>query len=85
MSIEVRPLTADMVPAFRSALAATFGYDTDLEDTEAAERFGALFERDRMFPVFDGDEIVATGGDFGFEMTVPGHFDSSECGNTPAG
>lgn len=72
MSIEVRPLTADAVPAFRSAITATFGYDTDLEDTQAAARFEALFELDRMFPVFDGEEIVATGGDFGFDMAVPG-------------
>jgi predicted acetyltransferase len=60
------------VPAFRSAIASTFGYDADLEDLEAAARFEALFERDRMFPVLDGDEVVATGGDFGFAMAVPG-------------
>ena len=72
MSIEVRPLTAEVVPAFRSAIAYTFGYDADLEDAEAAARFEALFEPARMFPLFDGDEIVATGGDFGFEMAVPG-------------
>ncbi len=72
MSIEVRPLRPDAVPAFRSALASTFGYDIDLEDASDAERFDALFELDRMFPVFDGDEVVATGGDFGFDMAVPG-------------
>jgi predicted acetyltransferase len=72
MSIELRPLTADVVPAFRSAISANFGYDADLEDAEAATRFEELFERERMFPLFDGDEIVATGGDFAFEMAVPG-------------
>ncbi len=72
MSIEVRPLTADLVPAFRSAISSTFGYDADLEDAAEAARFEALFDRERMFPVFDGDEIVATGGDFAFEMAVPG-------------
>ena len=72
MSIEVRPLQPEEIPAFRRAIAATFGYDADLEDADEAKRFEALFELDRMFPLFDGDEIVATGGDFAFEMTVPG-------------
>ena len=72
MSFEIRPLTDDHVPAFRQALSATFGYDADLDDEEAQARFEAVFDNDRMYPAYDGDEIVGTGGDFAFDMTVPG-------------
>lgn len=72
MSFEIRPLTDDDVPAFRQELSATFGYDADLEDEAGAARFGAVFDNDRMFPAFDGHEIVGTGGDFAFDLTVPG-------------
>jgi predicted acetyltransferase len=82
MSIEVRPLTVELAPAFRSAISSTFGYDADLEDPGAAAHFEALFELDRMFPVFDGNEVVATGGDFGFQMAVPGEQQLSTSGLT---
>lgn len=72
MSFEIRPLTDDHVLAFRQALYATFGYDADPEDDEAQARFEAVFDKNRMYPAFDGDEIVGTGGDFAFDMTVPG-------------
>ncbi len=65
-------MTADDVAAFRTALAATFGYDADLEDEGDADRFAAIFDIERLYPAFDGDQVVGTGGDFGFQMTVPG-------------
>lgn len=71
MSFEIRPLTDEQVPAFRQAISAGFGHDAP-EDDGAIERFNAVFARDRMYPVYDGDEIVGTGGDFELTMTVPG-------------
>jgi predicted acetyltransferase len=72
MSYEIRPLTSDDVPAFRAAIYSTFGHDMDPDDEDGAARFNAVFELDRMYPAFDGDTIVGTGGDFQLDMTVPG-------------
>lgn len=72
MSFQIRPLAQENIPAFRAALSSNFGYDADLEDETATERFAAIFKLDRMYPAFDGDAVVGTGGDFEFEMTVPG-------------
>lgn len=72
MSFEILPLTDEYVPSFRQAISATFGYDSDPDDEEGTARFAAVFDKDRMYPAFDGDEIVGTGGDFALDMTVPG-------------
>jgi predicted acetyltransferase len=72
MSFEISPLTEEKVLAFRQAISAGFGDDTDPKDEIAAERFAGIFDLDRMIPVFDGDEIVGTGGDFELVVTVPG-------------
>lgn len=72
MSFDIRPLQAQDVLAFRAAISANFGYDLDPEDEASAAHFDAVFASDRMYPAFDGDVIVGTGGDFRLEMTVPG-------------
>ncbi len=72
MSYEIRELTEDKVDAFRAAISAGFGYDLDPDDNDAAERFLAVFDRERMIPVFDGDSVIGTGGDFELTVTVPG-------------
>jgi len=72
MSFDLRPLTAEHVSAFRQAVNAGFGFDTDLDDQQEADRFDALFPFERTFPVFDGDELVSTGADYEFRLTVPG-------------
>ncbi|MGA9597606.1 MAG: GNAT family N-acetyltransferase [Acidimicrobiia bacterium] len=72
MSFEIRPLTIEDIPRFRQAISAGFGHDLDPDDKQAAERFDALFARDRAFPVFDGDQLVGTGADYAFTVTVPG-------------
>ncbi len=72
MSFEIRPLLQEQIPAFRQAISAGFGYDADLEDEMGAERFDAIFDRDRAFPAFDGDDVVGTGSDFELTLTVPG-------------
>lgn len=41
-------------------------------DEAARKRFDALFEYDRTFAVFDGDDIVGTCAGFSLGLTVPG-------------
>ncbi len=72
MSYEIRELAAAEMAAFRQAISAGFGYDVDPDDEEAVERFAAVFDRKRMYPVFDGENMVGTGGDFELTLTVPG-------------
>ncbi len=72
MSFEIRRLEQEQIPDFRQAIMAGFGSDADPDDADALDRFQAVFETERMFPAFDGDEIVGTGGDFEFQVTVPG-------------
>ena len=69
MTIEVRSITSDEVPAFHKALARGFGNDAREED-EA--RFRGVHEIPRTVAAFDGGEIVGTGSAFSFEMTIPG-------------
>ena len=72
MNFEIRELKPKDVDAFRQAISSGFGHDADLDDEQGAERFRTVFDRDRMLPVFAGDEIIGTGGDFELTITVPG-------------
>lgn len=72
MAYEIRELTDDGIDGFRQAIASGFGDDVDLDDEMGRERFAAVFGRERMYPVYDGDRIVGTGGDFELTLTVPG-------------
>jgi predicted acetyltransferase len=69
---DIRTLSPEDVDLFRGRLARGFGQDGDPEDDAARERFEAIFEYDRTFAVFDGDDIIGTGGAFSFDLTVPG-------------
>lgn len=66
---EMRPITADELPAFFGMLTGAFGDDIN-DDELAIESLTA--ETDRTIAAFDGDDIVATAGAFTFEMSVPG-------------
>ena len=66
---EMRPITADELPAFFTMLTGAFGDDTN-DDELAIESLTA--ETDRTIAAFDGSDIVATAGAFTFEMSVPG-------------
>ena len=72
MSFEIRELAVEETAAFRQAIASGFGQDSDPDDEKAIERFDTLFDRKRMYPVYDGENIVGTGGDFELTLTVPG-------------
>jgi len=69
VSITLRPITPDEMPAFARACAIGFGES------------GAWYERgkefaetslDRTLAGFDGDTIVATSRNYPFELTLPG-------------
>ena len=68
---EIRTITPDDADLFRSRLSQGFGGDAE-QDERAKERFDAIFEYDRTFGVFDGSDMVGTGGAFSLGVTVPG-------------
>ena len=68
---EIRTITSEDSDLFRRRLSRGFGHDLD-DDEEARARFDAIFENDRTFGVFDGHDIVGTGGAFSLGVTVPG-------------
>ena len=71
MAIEIRPITADEVPAFRQTLSRVFGDDPSDED-DADERFIAFFDLERTYVPFDGGEMVGVAGSFTFDVSLPG-------------
>lgn len=71
MEITTRPITADEVVRFRTAIK--FGFGEDLNDDEfPPERFEDLFPLDRTSAAFDGDQMVGTLAGLPFDVTVPG-------------
>lgn len=71
MSIEIRTVADDEVPAYRQAVAATFGDDPD-SDPQASDRIRALVPREQRWAAFDGDTIVATAGSLDHAIALPG-------------
>jgi predicted acetyltransferase len=69
MDLEIRPVTADEVPAFCRAEELAFGVQLDPEDLGW---FAAMIEPERSLAVFDQGRIVATAGALSMELTVPG-------------
>jgi predicted acetyltransferase len=69
--MEIRPITDDEIPLFRTALVSTFGGDV-ASDPNGDARFRALIPAGRAVAAFDGAQIVATSAAFDFTLTVPG-------------
>jgi predicted acetyltransferase len=67
--LTLRPFTPEEFEAAYRLLMRVFGQKVEDADIEA-ER--AVFEYDRSLAVFDGDEMVACMGGYGFDMSVPG-------------
>ena len=61
MAMEIRPISADEVPAFVDAMSVPFGFDPK---PEQLERFKNTFELAPARAAFDGGKIVATFGAF---------------------
>ncbi|MFP5331511.1 MAG: GNAT family N-acetyltransferase, partial [Acidimicrobiia bacterium] len=73
--IDVRPVRAEELEAFLTAISGPFGFDLPDDATERAEmveRTARTFEPERSRCAFDGDRIVGTLGTFSFDMTTPG-------------
>jgi predicted acetyltransferase len=68
-SYPIRPITDDEVEAFTAHLDFAFHENPPQEALDLGMR---LLPRDRTMAAFDGDELVGTGGDLPFELTVPG-------------
>ena len=65
----VRPITDGEVEAFTAQL--DLGYHEN-PPQEAHDLWMRLLPRERTIAAFDGEELVGTGGEFAFRMTVPG-------------
>ncbi|WET81230.1 GNAT family N-acetyltransferase [Amycolatopsis sp. QT-25] len=67
--LTLRTLTTDDLPAFSAMLARAFLTD----DTESMQyREGLVFEPERSYGVFDGDQLIGTGELLTRRITVPG-------------
>lgn len=67
--MEVRIIDEGDVDDFITVLENTFGFEAK---EERRQEFLKQYELDRLFAVFDDDAMVATGGAFSFDLTVPG-------------
>ena len=69
MSISIRTITDSDFEAFNATMARTFARDFNPENLHYRRE---LFEFDRNYGAFDGDECVGTSGIFTYQMAVPG-------------
>src|SRR5215469_1581591 len=72
MSLEIRPVTHDELPAFWRAAHISFG---ERPDEAQFESWRELLEVDRTLAAFDPDEvdaIVASAAAYSFKLTLPG-------------
>ena len=65
----VRAISDDEVAAFNAQL--DFGFHETLPQ-EAHDLWMAVLPLERTVAAFDGEELISTGGDLPFELTVPG-------------
>ncbi len=82
MSYELRSITTDEVPAFRTAVALGFGQDYK---PDGDDRFRSLMPLERTVAAFEGNVIVGTLGDFDLRLTVPGGAQVPMAGTTMVG
>lgn len=68
---EVRPIAPEEASIYRARISRGFGADPEQEEG-ADERFLSIFDPDRMLAVFDGGDIVGTGGAITMDVTLPG-------------
>jgi predicted acetyltransferase len=69
VEVEVRAIGRDELPTLGRVFCTVVG---DELGRDLIADFGHLFEPERSLCAFDGDAMVATGGVFSFELTVPG-------------
>ncbi|WP_157695109.1 GNAT family N-acetyltransferase [Nakamurella panacisegetis] len=71
MTLDVRTITEDELPAFSAAWGLGFLHPTEDAEADAKARRGGTV-LDRTWAGFDGDRIVATTRSFPVALTVPG-------------
>ena len=71
MTLDVRTITEDELPAFSAAWGFGFLHPSNDPDADAKVRRGGMV-LDRTWAGFDGDRIVATTRSFPVTLTVPG-------------
>lgn len=69
MAHEIVPIDPEQLPELHRVIETAFGHESTAERVEE-ER--SVVEYDRFFGVRDGAELVAGGGAYSFELTVPG-------------
>jgi predicted acetyltransferase len=70
MDLDIRPIPAEELPELARVFGTVFG---EPWADDAVAQFRPLFEADRSLCAFDAQEgMVATGGAYSFELTVPG-------------
>jgi predicted acetyltransferase len=72
MSLEIRTVSFDELPAFWRTIHLPFG---ERPNDAQFESWRDMVELDRTLAVFDpeeGQQVVATGGAYSFELTLPG-------------
>jgi predicted acetyltransferase len=69
MELELRPISAEELPAYKRT--DEYGFSYRHEEMPEREGWDAL-ELDRTVAVFEGDEIVGTGRNYSLELTLPG-------------
>jgi predicted acetyltransferase len=70
--MELRAITDDEVPAFRSCLLTTFGEDPGEGDPDGDRRFRALIAPGQAWAAFDRGVVVGTAGTLELELGMPG-------------
>ncbi|MDQ3369671.1 MAG: GNAT family N-acetyltransferase [Myxococcota bacterium] len=71
MTLELRAITEDELPAYRDAVMTTFGDDT-VDDPNGPTRQRLLVDPAQTWAAFDRGAIVATAATIPLEITVPG-------------
>jgi predicted N-acetyltransferase YhbS len=69
VDLELRDITDDEFPAYSRLTEAAFGSQPSDEDVRI---WADLTAGEHRWGVFDDGEIIATGGAFAFDLTVPG-------------
>ncbi len=72
MTLTIRTISDDEIPAFRHAMMGTFGEDADDADPDGTARVRKLIPTGRMWAAFDGAQVVGTAATLDHAISVPG-------------
>ena len=72
MTLTIRTIRDDEIPAFRDSMMTTFGEDADDADPDGTARVRKLIPPGRMWAAFDGPHVVGTAATFDHAIGLPG-------------